>query len=254
MQQIGRRVLTVLKGLPRYWRPALQGAPYTHFDLLDVDHRYEKMHRLHASAHTGLIAEAKDKGFNSVLEVACGAGWNIPYFKQTDLEYFGLDISETAVAIAALKFPENRFFNIDIRDCSIIADGSFDLVYNSSMLEHIGYFREAIAEMLRLARRELWILFFEGLSDAKESSIKFHPYTPDQISGHDKDIYGRKVVLQDHVHEARKGWYWNRYAQREILSIFEGTPHSVEILNRTNRPFLDAESVLVVRKRLVARC
>ena len=247
MTTLARKAIDVLKRVPRA-RASLKGAPYSHFDLLEVDHKYGKMHRLHAAAHSGLINEIAGEHFGSVLEVACGAGWNVPAFRTAGLAYTGMDISETAIAAAALKYPENRYLNIGLSDCAMIKSGSFDVVYNSSMLEHIGYFQEAVAEMLRLARRELWILFFEGLSDEPRNRIAFHPYSEEQIEGREKDIYGRKVILQDHIHEKRKGWYWNRYARAEMLDIFRGSRDKIEILDRTNRPFLNDESVLVVRK------
>ena len=119
---------------------------------------------MHVKAHTGLIQEMRERQFTTVLEVACGTGWNILTFKIT-VWYYGLDISETAIAFAMMKYPEHRYFNLGICDSSMIGGDSFDIVYSSSMLEHIGYYEEAMREMIRLSKREVWILFFEGLSD-----------------------------------------------------------------------------------------
>lgn len=143
----------------------LNGMRYSPHDLEGLDSRYRVMHEMHVKAHTGLIQEMRERQFTTVLEVACGTGWNIPHFQNNGFEYYGLDISETAIAFAMMKYPEHRYFNLGICDSSMIGGDSFDIVYSSSMLEHIGYYEEAMREMIRLSKREVWILFFEGLSD-----------------------------------------------------------------------------------------
>lgn len=221
----------------------LNGMRYSPHDLEGLDYRYRMMHEMHGKAHTGLIQEMSERQFTTVLEVACGTGWNIPRFQNN-----GLDISETAIAFAMMKYPEHRYFNLGICDGTMIGDDSFDIVYSSSMLEHIGYYEEAMREMIRLAKREVWILFFEGLSSDEEHKIDFHPYPESAINGMDKDIFGRKVVLQNHIHETRKGWYWNRYSKKKVLEYSNSIASKVEVLDRTNRPFLDKESVLIMHK------
>lgn len=244
-----------------YERCSLNNSDYSLHDLRDLDSRYQEMNRQHAKVHQGVIRELHARQHRNVLEVACGTGWNVQYFKDANLEYFGLDISETAVAVAALKYPEFRYFNLGICDAQLIRDNSFDAVYNSSMLEHIGNHAEAIQEMIRLARLEVYILFFEGLSDASEHQIEFHPFSEAEIAGAnwrpsrtsssyvEKNVFGRKLVLQDHGAESRKGWYWNRYSKKRILELFDGSSHQVEVWDRSNRPYFDNQSVLVIRKR-----
>ncbi len=80
------------------------------------------------------------------------------------------------------------------------------------------------------------------------NKIDFHPYPESTINGKDKDMFGRKVVLQNHVHETRKGWYWNRYSKKKVLEYSSSIASKVEVLDRTNRPFLDKESVLIMHK------
>jgi SAM-dependent methyltransferase len=230
----------------RYFAPP--GSRYSLADLEDLDSRYRVMHELHRHAHLGLIREIQDLAPTEVLEVACGTGWNVPHFRAARMTYYGLDISETALATAALKYPEHRYLNLGITDCRLIKDESFDVVYNSSMLEHIGCYREAILEMVRIAKRAVYILFFEGLSDAPDNDIRFHPYEPRDVSGEAKDIFGRKVVLQHHLHEDRRGWYWNRYARRKVLEVLAEAGLEASVLDTTNRPYLKEESVVVIRK------
>lgn len=238
----------ILESLYSYKYISLCGARYTCFDLTDLDARYRRMHQNHFDKHAGLIREMQERKFTNILEVACGTGCNIQNFQDIGLEYTGLDISETAIAMAMIKYPANRYINLGICDCKMIRDESFDVVYSSSMLEHIGYYKEAIMEMVRLAKKEVWILFFEGLSSDDDHKVDFHPYTETEISGVDKDIFGRKVVLQDHIHEKNKGWYWNRYSKKKIMELFEVTTFRVEIMDKTNRPFMGEETMLIIIK------
>lgn len=225
---------------PRFWRRA--EPLYSDYDLRRLDFQYCRMYRQHELLHRSLTEEiAKLYGGGRALEVACGTGWNTGNF--TGFDYYGLDISEPAVSLALRKHPERRFLNLGIRDMHLLQSGSFDIVYNSSMLEHIGYAEFAIEEMVRLAKRHLFIMFFEGL--AETASIDFHPYEANQINGYVKDIYGRKVVLQDHG-QPKKGWYWNRYARSDIESLMTKHGLRYEILDRTNRPYIQAQNVLHV--------
>lgn len=223
---------------PAMWRNP--NAPlYSGYDLRRLDYLYWNMYREHEALHRGLIAEIAP---GSLLEVACGTGWNTANFAAFD--YHGLDVSETALSLAMRKHPERKFINLGIADVSILRDQSFDVVYNSSMLEHIGYMETALLNMIRLARKHLYVMFFEGLDE--ESSRKFHPYTPTQISGEEKDIFGRKVVLQDHIERPEKGWYWNRYSRAEVDDLMRKHGCRYEILDKSNRPFIWKQSVLHV--------
>lgn len=235
-----------LSNLDPYAHISVKGAKYSIHDLRALDEAYRKMHDGHASLHAGLIGEIQGKGFRSVLEVACGTGWNVPAFRAAALEYYGLDISETAIAALALKFPENRYFNLSICDCAMFGEGFFDLVYSSSMLEHIGYHQEAIKEMIRLAKREVYLIFFEGLIEGDQDRIQFHPYSDVELDGRQKDLFGRKIVLQDHLNEKRKGWYWNRYSRNRLTEFLNGYDFAVE--DKNNRPFIDGETVIVIHK------
>lgn len=240
-------------------RQRLCGSDFTLHDLEDVDSRYLQMHRLHAEAHRGLVAELGGRGFRTALEVACGSGWNQPFFVQAGLLYHGLDVSETAVAVAALRHPESLYLNLGIRDCALFRDGCFDVVYSSSMLEHIGYAEEALREMLRLARREVVVLFFEGLSEGGEHQVEFHPQEPGD--GHllwrpsrtdpsrvERNPYGFKMVLQDQGPGNPPGWYFNRYSRQKLLASLAGWPCQAKVLGRGDRPYLREESVLVLSK------
>jgi SAM-dependent methyltransferase len=241
-------------------RCRVDGSPFTFDDLQRLDALYRAMWESHEAVHRGAIGELAGRGLRTALEVACGTGWNAPLFAKAGLAYAGLDVSETAVAAAAMKHPESRWHNLGIGDTSVLADGAYDVVYSSSMLEHVGDHRAAILEMVRIARREVRVLFFEGLTDAAEDVREFHPVTPAQIAADvwsasrtdptavERNVFGRKIVLQDQGEGRGRGWWWNRYAKAPVLALFSGSPHAVRLLGRGDRPWIADETVLVVEK------
>lgn len=72
---------------------------------------------------------------NSVLELGCGTGANIPFFLGLDMDYYAIEGSETAVEYVGDRFPE-------IRDQVVCGDfttefpdhGPFDLVVHRGSL------------------------------------------------------------------------------------------------------------------------
>jgi len=72
-----------------------------------------------------------------VLELGCGAGANIPFFRYLGVEYYAIEGSETIVESLWGRYPELRN-NIIIGDITeaIPFAGQFDLVVDRSSLTH----------------------------------------------------------------------------------------------------------------------
>jgi SAM-dependent methyltransferase len=213
----------------------------------DLDTSYKGMYAAHAQTHAGVakeMAEVRDreKLGDRLLEIACGSGHNIENLIGSGFDYVGCDISETAIALAMQKHPGGRFLNLAGADMSLLRDGCFDVVYCSAMLEHVGEHAELLSEMIRLARRHLFVMFYEGLPDA-ETKIEFHPHE----EAWPPSIFGVKFI---DYQASNKGWYMNRYSRTEISAIVAGQPIAgFEILDRSNRDyFAGCDSILHVRK------
>ncbi len=225
------------------------GSRYNVFDLQNLDKKYKKMHDLHRKVHRNVIEGIKHEPGCDLLEIACGTGWNVPFFEKAGFGYSGLDISETAVAVSLLKYPKLNFANMSVMEMSRFRDSAFKIVYNSAMLEHIGFYKEALLEMIRVAADRLYVVFFEGLSDEDKSDIKFTPWEESSIPKDDfVATFGEKNTEQDHIYEEQKGWYWNRYCKKEILTIVAESGHKAEIMGKSTHSFFTGESVLVVSK------
>ncbi len=207
---------------------------YSIADLNVVESNYAQMFSMHRDIHEAIVRDICTDANSSALEVACGPGHCVPLFRAYGINYTGMDISETAIAASAMKFSDIQLLNLSIEQSAILAPRSFDAVYNSSMLEHIGKFEEAIFAMWRLARRRMDLMFFEGLSDAKEHAIKFFPYDRSEDATSWGGEYGMKVALQDHGprdgrigSEPVPGYFYSRYAQEPMLDLLRTLPEAV---------------------------
>jgi len=102
---------------------------------IDWDQRYQENTHMSVWPWTDMVSNvmrfSKPTGPNfKVLELGCGAGANIPFFKSFDfVEYFSIEGSETIVKTLHEKFPELKN-NIVVGDFTreIPFDCSFDLV------------------------------------------------------------------------------------------------------------------------------
>jgi hypothetical protein len=105
--------------------------------------------------------------------------------------------------------------------------------------------------MARIARRSVYILFFEGLSEDDDHSLKFFPFSGDHVNGKEKDLFGRKIVLQEHLRTSERGYYWNRYSQRKMSTFLNDLQYDYEVMDHATREYMKCESVLHIRKGLV---
>ena len=78
-----------------------------------------------------------DGPYYRVLELGCGMGANIPFFKHLNVDYYAVDGSPTAVSMIQKKYPDLAC-NIQLADFTknIPAKGSFDLVVDRAALTH----------------------------------------------------------------------------------------------------------------------
>lgn len=207
-------------------------------DLEILDGYYRTMFDLHRDKHQFAIQSIASSGAKTILEVACGTGYCIPLMSAVGLNYTGVDISETAIAACCLKYPTDWFFHLPFDRLSLLRPHSFDAVYSSSMLEHIGRYEEAIAIMWELAALRLHLMFYEGLSGADDNVIRFVPYDLAQPTSSWGGRYGLAVALQDHGRrdgrssdEPLHGYFLNRFSKQRMIEFLQSLPNvaSVEI-------------------------
>jgi SAM-dependent methyltransferase len=84
-----------------------------------------------------LAAHCLDHRELSVLEIGCGTGGNLKYFKSIYSNLVGCEVSEDAINFARHKLPD-----FDIRKCNLPDDipfenSKFDVIFLFDVLEHI---------------------------------------------------------------------------------------------------------------------
>lgn len=136
-------------------------------------------------------------GYTNVLDVPCGTCIEYFGYQHTNMaiDYTGLDITAYLVARAqsfGIKAYEGSIENMPF------TDSSFHLVYIRHLLEHLDYYRIALAESVRVAEKEVLVVFFIPPSTA-----------PDIISLAEFD--GSLL-------------YHNRYNRDALISYIQGLP------------------------------
>lgn len=108
------------------------------------------------------------KAYTSVLDVGCGVCPEYFGFQQDKylLNYQGIDITPRLLAYAQehnlpVKFGHAEKIPLD--------DNTFDFVYARHLLEHMKYYKKTLQEMIRVARKEVVIVFWLEPTDAPDS-------------------------------------------------------------------------------------
>lgn len=97
--------------------------------------------------------------YKSVLDIPCGLCVDYAPLKRScpDICYFGMDISPlfiNQVKEAGIPAMVGKIQNI------ASTDSTFDVVYSRYILEHLDSYEEAIKELVRVAKKEVIIVFF----------------------------------------------------------------------------------------------
>jgi SAM-dependent methyltransferase len=122
-----------------------------------------------------------------VLEAACGSANDYAIIRETGigafLSYSGFDISWKNIANARRRFPETDFFEASLLD-SGIPDRSFDIVFAHDVIGHLSAagMERAVSEMLRIARREVWIHCHDAAVIPRHEIRPFRLYHRNRIS------------------------------------------------------------------------
>lgn len=88
-----------------------------------------------------------------ILDLGCGNGRHYPFFKEKQVDYFGVDSSAALIKIAKNKYPEARFLVEDGLNLSF-PDNFFDKIYSIAVLHQIPS-EELRNQLLEEIRRNL---------------------------------------------------------------------------------------------------
>lgn len=91
----------------------------------------------------------------SVLELGCGDGQSVPYILQSKpITYVGVDISETAIQDARMKFKDKHasFIQCDFSESLPFGENSFDEILSVYGIGWSGDIRKTISEIYRVLK------------------------------------------------------------------------------------------------------
>jgi ubiquinone/menaquinone biosynthesis C-methylase UbiE len=116
-----------------------------------------------------------------IFEVGCGTGLMgqglIAQGVTSAALYSGGDVSQSMLAIGRQRLPGCRLLDLDIFDLSPIPPQ--DNVICLHVLQHLPHYRDALAQLLRFARKQLYIATWFSASDNDEIGIgRDGPYAP----------------------------------------------------------------------------
>lgn len=119
------------------------------------------------------------KGIKSVLDVACGPGLDLEYFKdyvdKLPFKYTGLDFTPAFIENLKTQYPEHDFYVGDAMDMPF-EDDSFDVVYTRHSLEHVSNPHMELEEMFRIAKKYIIIGWFRLVDTPTDYEIKHNKF------------------------------------------------------------------------------
>ena len=92
---------------------------------------YNKYARVYADRHINKVLQFQLNDFISklpgkkVLDIGCGAGRDVQYFKEEGLDVIGIDISDGLLEEAKQRFPDCKFEKMDMLNLKLL-ESSFD--------------------------------------------------------------------------------------------------------------------------------
>lgn len=109
----------------------------------------------------------KTRGFKSLIDFGCGNATEYDAYKREypELKYIGVDSSQYLYDLNTKRGIE--MIKTDVRNADIL-DEFVDVVYSRHVLEHQPSYKEALGEIIRIAKKEAVHIFFIPPSNAPE--------------------------------------------------------------------------------------
>ena len=122
---------------------------------------YEKMHNSCLKMHDDFKKFLAEKSPTAVLEVGCGAGYYPIKLKELfrDMEYTGIDISETAIKACKSKSTFD-FICTDFLKKGI--NKKFDLVFSHALIDHVYDVDLFIEKIIASSNRFVYVTAYRG--------------------------------------------------------------------------------------------
>jgi len=125
-----------------------------------------------AGSRVAMRKYIKSKEYKSILDIPCGLCTELLALKKenSDIHYIGIDLTPRLVE-------RNKSFGFNVEQGSIenipLPDGAVEFCYARHILEHLDYYEKAISELIRVASKEAYIVFFlKPLVGSESTTVK----------------------------------------------------------------------------------
>jgi ubiquinone/menaquinone biosynthesis C-methylase UbiE len=125
---------------------------------------------LNAPSRRAMRNHVKEAGYTSILDVPCGLCIDYMGLKndKMNIAYYGADFTQKLIERA-------QKLGLAVRKADIeelpYSNNQFDVAYARHILEHLSSYKKAVAELIRVARYEVLIVFFIKPSDIENDVI-----------------------------------------------------------------------------------
>jgi ubiquinone/menaquinone biosynthesis C-methylase UbiE len=123
--------------------------PKDHMDAL-YNSRNPLVRFVHRDRLDKIFAQVRGK---KILDAGCGEGHLLKFLSKRKAEYFGIDITDVALEKARIRFPEGKFYKMDLTKLEF-PDESFDCITCSEVLEHIYLYKDVLKELIRVLKKD----------------------------------------------------------------------------------------------------
>ncbi len=90
--------------------------------------------------------------FQRILDLGCGKGTFTHLLKKANNEVIGIDISDTAIARARVKYPDIEFRVAALNQLASLSNKAFDLVVAMEVLSYLSDWREVLRTVSQMTR------------------------------------------------------------------------------------------------------
>lgn len=161
----------------------------------------------------------------SLLDVACGDGTDLIFYKEKGAIVSGIDASEELVGIAKSKLSDS-----DIRVALIenlpYTDNSFDIVVSKYAIQTSENIEKSLTELSRVAKQGALIVYLvtHPLRQFLEKKEKFRDYYKQEKV--DSVLFKGEIVAQEPSHTFAEYFSENVLKDMRLISVVEGSDFS----------------------------
>jgi 2-polyprenyl-3-methyl-5-hydroxy-6-metoxy-1,4-benzoquinol methylase len=121
-----------------------------------------------------------------ILDVGCGDGVLLYLISKTikeyNFEYYGVDLSEEALSIAAKKIPDGKFIASEVYNIKLDSE-FFDIIISSDVIEHVNHPEKMLEEIHRLSKNNALIIIGTPIryTETPQDNMHYREYYPQEF-------------------------------------------------------------------------